>query len=265
MVVLALVLGGAAYGVNAKGDAKAKDYEKALDAWNDQRNDLLDAPAEANSDLWDFEDPTTKKSLKKQKAACERVLTLRESAAKNAAAVPKASDSFFKLLSSAEREAIKESEAREKAVKAYAKAADKVLVQMHEDCAWNIQANAAKDGDSGAKKIFDKAKDLLLKPGHSSGTYYCRRRPRSPASRRRCRSEPSTSSWILKALRVDKAYFMKKFFAPERATRRRTPSCAPRSRPISRPTTPTSATTVPSSSLIDPVEHASSSKEFERW
>ena len=103
VVVLALALGGAAYGVKSKGDAKANDYAKALDAWNDQRNDLLGAPAEANADLWDFDDATTKKSLAKQVAACKRVLTLRESAAKNAAAVPTEPDTFFKILSSDER------------------------------------------------------------------------------------------------------------------------------------------------------------------
>ena len=126
-IVLALGLGGSAYGVHAKGDAKAKEYSNALDAWSDQKNDLLGAPLVANSDLWDFEDATTKKSLAKQEVACERVLTLRKSAAENAAAPPKAPDSFFKLLSSAERKAIKASVAREKAVKAYTKAADKVL------------------------------------------------------------------------------------------------------------------------------------------
>src|SRR5688572_21455381 len=77
VVVLALGLGAAAYGVHAKGDAKAREHAKALDAWNDQKNDLLGAPAEANRGLWDFGNPTTKKSLAKQKVACKRVLTLR--------------------------------------------------------------------------------------------------------------------------------------------------------------------------------------------
>src|SRR5690349_14372053 len=94
VVFLALAVGGAAYGVKAKGDAKAKDYAKALDAWNDQRNDLLGAPAEANRDLWDFDDATTKKSLATQREACDRVLKIRRSAAKNAAAVPTEPDTF---------------------------------------------------------------------------------------------------------------------------------------------------------------------------
>ena len=212
-MVLALGLGGSAYGVHAKGDAKAKEYSNALDAWNDQKNDLLGAPQVANSDLWDFEDATTKKSLAKQEVACERVLTLRKSAAENAAALPKAPDSFFKLLSSAERKAIKASVAREKVVKAYTKAADKVLVQMHKDCAWNIRSNSVKEGDSGAKKIFDEAEALLLKPGQSDGLYYCLSSskgnciPASGATRKRY------AELILKAIKADKAYVMKHFFA----------------------------------------------------
>ena len=213
VVVLALGLGGAAYGVHVKGDAKAKEYSKALNAWNDQRNDLLGAPAEANGELWDFDDATTKKSLAKQKVACERVLTLRESAAKNATAVPEAPDSFFKLLSSAERNAIKESVAREQAVKAYAKAADKVLVQLHKDCVWNIRLNSVKKGDSGAQEIFDQAEDLLLKPGHSAGNYYCPSSAKAACLPVSTAERTKFAELILKALKVDKAYVMKKFFA----------------------------------------------------
>lgn len=214
VVVLALGLGGAAYAMHAKGDAKAKEYSKALDAWNDKRNDLLGAPAEANSGLWDFDDPTTKKSLAQQKVACERVLTLRKSAARNAAAVPKEPDTFFKFLSSAQRTAIKESVAREKAVKAYAKAADKVLVQMHRDCAWNIRSNSVKEGDSGAQKIFGQAEDLLLKPGHSAGNYYCPSSAKAACLPVSIAERTKFAELILKALKVDKAYVMKKFFTP---------------------------------------------------
>ena len=214
VVVLALGLGGAAYGVHAKGDAKAREYAKALNAWNDERNDLLGAPAEANDGLWDFDDATTKKSLAKQKSACERVLTLRKSAAKNARAVPAAPDSFFKLLSSAERQAIKDSVARKKAVKAYAEAADKVLVQLHEDCVWNIRTNSVKEGDSGAKKIFDQAEDLLLKPGRSAGNYYCPSSSKESCLPASAAGRTRFAELILKALKVDKAYVMKTFFAP---------------------------------------------------
>jgi hypothetical protein len=213
VVVLALGLGGAAYGVHAKGDAKAREYSKALDTWNDQKNALVSAPAEANSGLWDFYDATTKKSLAKQKVACERVLTLRKSAARNTAAVPKAPDSFFKLLSSDERKAIKESVAREKAVKAYAEAADKVLVQLHRDCVWNIRTNSVKEGDSGAKKIFDQAENLLLKPGHSAGNYYCPSSSKVACLPVSLADRTKYAELNLKALKVDKAYFMKKFFA----------------------------------------------------
>lgn len=212
VVVLALGLGGTAYWVHTEGDAKAAEYEKALDAWDDQRNDLLDAPTQANADLWDFEDPTTKKSLAKQKVSCDRVLTLRKSASKNAAAVPEAPDSFFKLLSSAERTAIKESVVRKKAVKAYAKAADKVLVQLHNDCAWNIKVNATKDSDSGAEKIFDKAKGLLLKPGHSSGSYYCPSTSKVSCFPGSVQDRTKYVELVLKAVRVDKAYRTKRYF-----------------------------------------------------
>jgi hypothetical protein len=212
VVVLALGLGGAAYGVHAKGDAKAREYSKALDAWNDQKNDLLGAPAEANRGLWDFDDATTKKSLAKQKVDCERVLTLRKSAAKNAAAVPEAPDSFFKLLSSNERKAIKESVAREKAVKAYAKAADQVLVQLHRDCVWNIRLNSEKKGDSGAEKIFDQAENLLLKPGQSAGNYYCPSSSKGSCLPASLADRTKFAELTLKALKVDKAYVMKKYF-----------------------------------------------------
>jgi hypothetical protein len=214
VVVLALGLGGAAYGVHAKGDAKAREYSKALDAWNDQKNDLLGAPAEANRELWDFDDATTKKSLATQKVACERVLTLRKSAAGNAAAVPKAPDSFVKLLSSDERKAIKDSVAREKAVTAYAKAADKVLVQLHKDCVWNIRSNSVKEGDSGSKKIFAEAEKLLLKPGHSAGNYYCPSSSKVACLPASSAGRTKFAELILKALKVDKAYVMKRFFAP---------------------------------------------------
>lgn len=214
VVVVAVGLGGAAYGVQVKGDAKASEYAKALDAWNDQKNDLLGAPAEANSGLWDFNDATTKKSVAKQNVACERVLKLRKSTAKNAAAVPKADDSFFKLLSSDQRDAIKESAAREKAVKAYATAADKVLVQLHKDCAWNIRSNSAKEGDSGAKKIFDKAEKLLLQPGQSAGIYYCPSSAKAACLPVTTADRTKYAELTLKGLKVDKAYVMKRFFAP---------------------------------------------------
>lgn len=213
VVVLALGLGGAAYGVHVEGDARAREYSEALDAWNDQKNDLLGAPAEATNGLWDFDDSTTKKSLARQKVACERVLTLRKSAARNAAAVPKEPDNFFKLLSSDERTAIKESAARAKAVKAYATAADNVLVQMRRDCVWNIRVNATKEGDSGAEKIFDKAQDLLLKPGRSVGNYYCPSTSKASCLPVSVQERTRYVELILKGLKVDKAYLTKRFFA----------------------------------------------------
>lgn len=213
VVVLALGLGGAAYGVKAKGDAKAKEHAKALDGWNDQKNDLLGAPSEANRELWDFDDATTKKSLAKQKVACDRVLTLRKSAARNAAAVPKEPDNFFKLLSSDEREAIKDSAAREKAVKAYAKAADKVLVQLRRDCAWNIRVNATKSSKSGSKKIYDQAEGLLLKPGRSAGNYYCPSTSKVSCLPASVQERTRYVELILKGLKVEKAYLTKRWFA----------------------------------------------------
>lgn len=210
-----LVLGGAAYGVKAKGDSQADDYAKALDAWNDQRNDLLGAPSEANRVLWAIdEDATTKKSLVTQREACDDVVTIQKSVAKNAAAVPKEPGSFFKLLSSDERKAIKDSAARVKAVKAYAKAADTVLEQLHKDCTWNIRANSADGGESGSKKVYDEAEKLLLKPGHSSGSYYC---PSSsdgsclPGSRA---EQTHYAELLLKAIKLDKEFFMKEYFTP---------------------------------------------------
>ncbi|MEO6606267.1 MAG: hypothetical protein ABIN55_11680 [Aeromicrobium sp.] len=213
-LVLALLLGGAAYGINAKGDAEAEKYAKAIDDWNDEKNELLGVTGSANSGLWEFDqDPSKKKSLATQKVACDAVLTARKEAAKNAASLPEAPDSFFKLLSSAEREAIKTSKARVKAVKAYAKAADEVLVQMRKDCRWNLKANAAKEGDSGAKKIFDKAEKLMLKSGQSEGGYFC------PNGKGDC--IPATAAkrakfaeLTIKGIKVDKAYILKKFFGP---------------------------------------------------
>jgi len=213
VVFLALGLGGAAYGVKAKGDAKAEDYAKALDAWSDQRNDLLEAPGEANSGLWDFNDASTKKSLVKQKVACARVMTLRESAAKNAAAVPEAPDSFFKLLSSDERQAIKDSVERKKAVKAYARAADKVLLQLRKDCAWNIKVNSTKDDAPGAKKLYKQAKDMLLKPGQTAGNYYCPSTANGPCLPATVQERTKYVELILKGLRVSKAYYSKRYFA----------------------------------------------------
>ena len=210
--VVVLLLGGAG-GTYAKGEADAKEYSKDLDAWNDQRNDLLGAPSEANRLLWDFEDSTTKKSLARQKEACEDVETLRKSAAKNAEAFPAASDTFFKLLSSADREAIKDSAAREKAVNAYAKAADKVLVQLHKDCVWNIRANSADRGESGSKKVYDEADKLLIKKGQSDGAYYC-----PSSSEDDCLPAPAKltryAELLLKAAKLDKAHFLKKYFEP---------------------------------------------------
>jgi hypothetical protein len=211
---VALSLGGAAYGIQVKGNQKADEYATALDAWNDQRNELLGAPGYANGELWDFDDPTTKESLAKQKVACDQVQTLRKSAAKNAAAVPTAPDSFFKLLSSDERQAIKDSKARVKAVKAYAKGADKVLVQMRKDCVWNIKSNSEKEGDSGSKKIFDKADGLLLKPGHTAGNYYCPSSFKAPCLPASLAGRTEYAKLILKGLKVDKAYRMKTYFAP---------------------------------------------------
>jgi hypothetical protein len=213
VVVLALALGGAAYGVKAKGDAKAEEYAKALDAWGDKRDELLGAPGAANSELWDFGDATTKKSLAEQKKTCARVLTLRASAAKDAAAVPEAPDSFFKLLSSDERNAIKDSVKRKKAVKAYADAADKVLVQLRRDCTWNIKVNATKASKSGSKKIYAQAKDLLLKPGRSAGNYYCPSTSKVSCLPASVQERTRYVELILKGLKVEKTYLAKRWFA----------------------------------------------------
>lgn len=212
VALLALGLGGAAYGVHAKGDAKAEEYSKAIDAWDDQRSDLVSAPAAANNGLWDFDDATTKKSLAKQRVACARVLTLRKSAAGNAAALPKADDSFFKLLSSAERRAIKASVAREKAVKAYAKAADKVLVQLHSDCVWNIRTNSVDPDASGSKKITAEADKLMLKRGHSEGNYYCPSTGKGDCLPATAAKSARFAELFLKSIKVDKAYYLKQFF-----------------------------------------------------
>ncbi|MEV7395919.1 hypothetical protein [Aeromicrobium sp. NPDC092404] len=214
VAVLALVLGGAAYAVKAKGDAKAEDYAQALDAWNDQRNDLLGAPSKANRDLWSFdEDPTTKKSLKKQKAACEAVLDLRTAAAKDAAAVPEEPDNFFTLLSSDERKAVKYSATHKKAVRAFAKEADEVLVQLRKDCTWNIKVNSTKDDAAGAKKIFDKAKGMLLKPGQTNGNYYCPSTSKVSCLPASVGERTAYVETILNGLKVEKAYFTDRFFA----------------------------------------------------
>lgn len=213
-VLVALVLGGGAYGANLKGNSNAEKYDTAMRAWNDQKNDLVGAPAAANSELWDFEDATLKKSLKKQKRACSEVSTYRKSAAKNAAALPTKSNSIFRFFSPAERKAIKSSKAREKAVEAYANAADKVLVQMHRDCAWNIKVNSAKEGDSGAKKIVKQAESLMLKAGHSEGSYYC---PSSyefdcwPAT---AAKRVQYAELLIKAINVERKYVMKRYFSP---------------------------------------------------
>ncbi|MCW2750750.1 MAG: hypothetical protein JWR83_1860 [Aeromicrobium sp.] len=213
VVLLALAVGGAAYGVHAKGDAKAKEYSKALDAWSEKENDLVFTVASASSGLWDFDDATTKKSLATQKVACNRVLTLRKSAAEDAAAVPMAPDSFFKILSADERKVLKDSAARGKAVKAYAKAVNVVMVQLRKDCVWNIKSNSSKEGDSGAKKIFDQAKELLLKPGHTAGNYYCPSSSKVSCLPATVAQRTQYATLILKALKVDKTYIMKKFFA----------------------------------------------------
>lgn len=211
-VASVLVLGGVG-GAYAKGESDAKEYAKALDAWNDQKNDMLGAPSEANRLLWDFEDPTSKKSLALQKEACEDVETLRKSAAKNAEAFPAASDTLFKLLSSADRRAIKDSAAREKAVNAYAKAADTVMVQLHKDCVWNIRANSADRGDSGSKKVYDEAETLVIKKGQSDGAYYC-----PSSSDEDCLPHPAKltryAELLLKAAKLDKSYFLKQYFKP---------------------------------------------------
>ncbi len=213
-VLVALVLGGGAYGANAKGNSKAEEYQKAIDDWNDQKNELLGASAAANSGLWElYEDPSKKKSLKSQKTACDNVLTLRDDAAKASAALPKAPDSAFKILSSAHRDAIKTSKARVKAVNAYLKAADKVLVQMRKDCRWNIKLNAAKEGDSGAKKIFDKSEKLLLQPGRSAGNYYCPSTSQGACLPASLAGRTEYAELVLKAVKVDKAYVMKKFYS----------------------------------------------------
>lgn len=211
-VVSTLVLGGAAYGVKAKGDSQAETHAKALEKWAGQQQDMLRAPAEANRVLWDlYEDPTTKESLARQKKACEKVVHLQADVAEHASAVPRESDNFFKLLSSDERDAIKRSKARVKAVKAYAKAADEVLEQRHRDCVWNIKVNSVKEGDSGAKKIFDEAEKLKLKAGHSEGNYYC------PSGKVDCipvtaAKREKYAELVLEAIKVDKAYVMKEFF-----------------------------------------------------
>lgn len=212
VVVLALVLGGAAYGVRAKGDSKAKEYAKALDAWSAKRDDLLSATSKANTGLWDFGDATKKKSLANQKVACDAVLAARKSVAKDVAAVPAAPDSFFKLLSSDERQAIKDSKARNKAVKVYAEAADEELVQMHRDCVWNIRVNSVKDGDSGSKKIYAQAENLLLKPGATAGNYYCPSSAKASCLPASVAGRTQFASLILKAIKLDKSYVIKRFF-----------------------------------------------------
>jgi hypothetical protein len=213
VALLALALGGAAYGAHAKGDAKAKEYSTALEAWNQNEEDLLSAAVSANEGLWDFNDATTKKSVATQKVACDRVLTLRTSATKDAAAVPKAPDTFFKILSSDERKVLKDSAARAKAVKAYAKGVDDVMVQLHKDCAWNIRVNSTKWGDSGAKKIFDQAENLKLKVGHSEAGYYCPSSSKLDCLPVTAAKRTQFATLILKALKVEKAFVMKRFFA----------------------------------------------------
>lgn len=213
-VLVALVLGGGAYGANAKGNSNAEKYDKAMHAWNDQKNDLVGAPAAANSELWDFEDATLKRSLKKQKRACSEVLNYRKAAAKNAAALPTKSGSFFKVFSSAERKAIKSSKEREKAVKAYARAADKVLVQMHRDCAWNIKVNSAKEGDSGANKIVQQAEGLRLKVGQTEGNYYCPASYEYDCLPTTAAKRSQYAKLLIKAINVERKYVMKRYFSP---------------------------------------------------
>lgn len=214
VVAVAMLLGGAGYAGHAKGNSNAEKYEKALDDWRDQRNDLVGAPSEANSGLWEFyEDPTTKKSLSEQRRACSRVMTLRKSASQAAAAVPTAPDSMFKLFSPGERKATKDSAARKKAVKAYAKAVDKIMVQMRRDCAWNIKINATKESDSGAKKLFDKAEGLLLKPGRSAGNYYCPSSSKVSCLPATLGGRTQYAELIIKALKVDRKYVIKTFYS----------------------------------------------------
>ncbi|WP_332644612.1 hypothetical protein [Aeromicrobium sp.] len=211
-VLVTLVLGGGAYGANAKGNSNAEKYDNAVDAWNDQKNDLVGAPAAANSELWDFEDATLKKSLKKQKRACSDIRNYRKSAAKNAAALPTKSNSVFKYFSPAERKAIKSSKAREKAVKAYARAADKVLVQMHRDCAWNIKVNSAKEGDSGANKLVKRAEGLRLKVGQTE--YYCPSSYEYDCLPTTAAKRAQYAELLIKAINVERKYVMKRYFSP---------------------------------------------------
>ncbi len=72
VVFLALGLGGAAYGVKAKGDAKAEEYAKALNAWGDKRDDLLGAPGRPTASCGTSATPRPKKSLAEQKKSLAR-------------------------------------------------------------------------------------------------------------------------------------------------------------------------------------------------
>ncbi len=208
--LLVLVLGGAAYGLHANGDAKAKNYAKAVAAWHDQRSDLLGAPSEANRGLWELtDDPTTKKSIASQKTACEGVETLRASAAKSGAAVPKVDKGAFDFLSSAKREAVKDSAGRTKAVKAYTDAANKVLVQMHKDCLWNIDFNSRQASKSDTYR--DQAEKLNLKHGQSEGAFYCPSGGKVDCLPATAAKRAKYAELTLKANRLDETNFLKSF------------------------------------------------------
>lgn len=203
-LVLVLGLGGAAYGVHHAGNSKADDYAKALSAWDGEKDKLVSAPTTATSGLWDFGKSSEDKSVAKQKVACARVDKLRKSVAKDANALPTTGGGLFKVLSSSYRKAAKNSAAREKAARAYAKAADSMLAQLHKDCLWNIRYNSS---DSGSKKYWDQAEKLVLKNGHSEGGITC-------SDKRDC--VPATSAnrvkyadLRLKANKIDETYYLK--------------------------------------------------------
>lgn len=167
LVVIALLVGGFLYAASS-ADAKASDYEDDFAAWKSKDQPvLLAATAKVPDGTYLRTETGSRKALAKQKKGCDAVTASRKKVEDAAGRLPTIkATGLLATISSDYSDAGDTSEARDKAVRAYAKDASAALAQIERDCRWNIALNTATTKDD---KTFDESTKLLAKNGTEPG------------------------------------------------------------------------------------------------
>jgi hypothetical protein len=172
IAVIALIAGLFLYASSAAG-SKASAYDEDYAAWKAKEKPiLLAATAQLPTGTYVTKDFTTSKGLAMQKKGCDAVAVSRRRLRAAADRLPTmGTNGVFGKVSSDYSDAGDTSGRREKAVRAYAKAASATLAQLERDCRWNITFNTSTIKPA---KPYEKSSDYVLQPGdREPGGIYC--------------------------------------------------------------------------------------------